>query len=440
MDRGDGLRVVGCEHRVDRVGRVQQATRAGLIRHVGVRFAGEHRIAALTVDLGAFHFAVPIRAFDQAHRNDAAQSTRHIGDVVNHKRRAFLIRLHDDAEPVPTLQRGVGHHLKNQVEREFQPLGFLSVDGQPDAVLPGELRQLQQARAEFTQHARTLGVFIAGMQRGQLDRDAGNSEHIRSGEIAALADGMDRHPIGFEIAQTVGSGQRTFAQHVERIAVASVVALAAAAQCFIDGAAHHELVAHDPHRLAHCEPDHRFADAADQAFERVVHVAFGVVVEIDEGAGQHQAPGRGIDQHRVGLAHMPFPVGIAQFVADQFVGCVLVRNAQQRLSHAHQEDAFFAAEVVLTHEGFDRALVLRPGANPADQIRCRGLDGGAIRVGLARGGEQFVHMFGFVADPGGGDRGAQRIRRRRQFGRQDLVEGRAGGRGVERVHGGLASG
>ena len=273
------------------------------------------------------------------------------------------------------------------------------------------------------------------MQRGQLDRNAGNCEHIRIDEIAALADGMDRHPVGFEIAQAVGGGERTFAQHVERIAVVRAVALAAAAQRFVDGATHHELMAHDPHGLAYCEPYHRFAGAADQTFERVVHIALGVVVEVDEGAGQHQAPGRCVDQHRVRLAHVPLPVGIAQFVADQFVGGVLVRNAQQRFGHAHQQHAFFAAEVVLTHEGFDGALILRPGANPADQIRCCGLNGGAVAIGLPRCGEQFAHMFGFVADPGSGDRGAQWIGGGRQFGGQDLAHRQVD----DRVHGGPAN-
>ena len=172
------------------------------------------------------------------------------------------------------------------------------------------------------------------------------------------ADGMDRLAIGLEVAQRVLGGQRAFAEHVERIAVVRVVALARARQRFVDGAAHHELVAHDPHRLAHGQADHRLADAPDQALEGAVHVALGVVGQVDQVAGQHQAPGRGVDQHRVGLAEVALPVGLAELVADQLVGGVLVGDAQQRLGHAHQQHAFLAAEVVLAHEGFDRALVL----------------------------------------------------------------------------------
>ncbi len=55
------------------------------------------------------------------------------------------------------------------------------------------------------------------------------------------------------------------------------------------------------------------------------------------------------------------PVGLAELVADQLVGGVRVGDAQQRFGHAHQQHAFLAAEVVLAHEGFDRALVAGRG-------------------------------------------------------------------------------
>src|SRR3546814_3474149 len=61
----------------------------------------------------------------------------------------------------------------------------------------------------------------------------------------------------------------------------------------------------------------------------------------------------------VALPQMRVPVGVAQLVADQAVGGVAIGDAQQRLGHAHQQHALFRAEIVLAHEGFDRALVLR---------------------------------------------------------------------------------
>ena len=228
-----------------------------------------------------------------------------------------------------------------------------------------------------------------------------------------MAGVSDRVAVGLQIAVRIGLGQRGLAEHVEGIAVGRVGALARARQRLADRAAHDELVAHDPHRLAHRQPDHRLADAADQALERVVDVALGVVRQVDQMPGQHQAPGGGVDQHRVRLAHVLLPVGLAELVADQRIGRVLVRNAQQRLGHAHQQHAFLAAEVVLLHEGLDRALVLRARADPAHQIGRGGLDRGAVGLapvgaGLARLAEEITHMGAFVPGPCRGDGRAQR--------------------------------
>src|SRR5690606_41729806 len=52
-------------------------------------------------------------------------------------------------------------------------------------------------------------------------------------------------------------GERGLAEHVEGIAVVRVAALARPRQRLADGPAHHELVAHDLHGLAHGEADHR---------------------------------------------------------------------------------------------------------------------------------------------------------------------------------------
>ncbi len=115
---------------------------------------------------------------------------------------------------------------------------------------------------------------------------------------------------------------------------------------------------------------------------------------------------------------MLLPIRIAELVADQLVGGVLVGNAQQCLGHAHQQHAFFAAQVVLAHEGFDGALVLRACPHTGNQV---GRD--RLHLGLLSGGqaclvEQFAHVFGFVLEPGRGDGGTQCARCGGQFGRQ----------------------
>ena len=138
------------------------------------------------------------------------------------------------------------------------------------------------------------------------------------------------------------------------------------------------------------------------------HVARVSSVRSTRLAGQHQAPGRGVDQHRVDCAHVPLPVGVAQLVADQLVGGALVGDAQQRLGHAHQQHAFLAAQVVLAHEGFDRALVLGARAHAAHQVGGGGLHLRLVVGRQARLRQQLAHVAGLVLRPGHGDRLAER--------------------------------
>ena len=76
-------------------------------------------------------------------------------------------------------------------------------------------------------------------------------EHVATDEVAGLADRVDRVAVRLQVAQRVLRGQRAFAEHVERIAVGGVAVLLRTRERLADRAAHHELVAHDLHRLAH---------------------------------------------------------------------------------------------------------------------------------------------------------------------------------------------
>lgn len=278
--------------------------------------------------------------------------------------------------------------------------------------------QLQHAGNQLGHHACALGVFVARIQRGQLDRNAGRGEHVCAHETTTAANRVDGIAIRLQIALRILHGERAFAEHVERIAVIGVVTLARTRQRLADGAAHDELVAHDLHRLAHGQTDHRLADAADQPFEGARHIGAGKVVELHQLAGEHQAPGGCVDQHRITATHVLFPVRLAQLVADQLVGGVLVGNAQQGFGHAHQQHAFFAAQIVLAHEGFDRALILGTCAHPGDQVGGQRLHLGLLCGRQARLLQQFTDVLGFVLEPGSGDGGTQGAGRGGQFGRQ----------------------
>jgi hypothetical protein len=163
--------------------------------------------------LRAFHFRIPIRALDQAYWHAPAYAAGQVGEEVDHIRGALLIGLHGQAVAFPAVQRFVRERGFDQVQREFQAVGFFGVDGEADAVGLGQLRQLQDARREFGHDPGALGVLVARVQGGQLDRDAGSGEDI--GEWPRLSYRMDRFAIGLQIARGIFRSQRALAQHVE---------------------------------------------------------------------------------------------------------------------------------------------------------------------------------------------------------------------------------
>ena len=435
VDGGNRLRVVGGEHRVDGVRRGQHAARAGQVAHVGVGLAGEHRVAGIALGLRLLDLAVPVGALHQAHRHAAAGPAGQVGQVVNDEGRALLVGLHGQAVAFPAVERRVHEGARNHVQAQLQPLGLLGVNGEADALGLGQPGQFEHPRDEFGMHAGALGQLVARVQGRQLHRNGGRAEHVGVGP--AGADGADGVAVGREIAVGVGLGERGLAQHVERIQVLGLLALAAAVQRFGNGAAHDELVAHDAHGLAHGQADGRLAGPAHQAAEGADGVAAGFVGQVHHAAGQHQAPGGGVHQHRAGLAHVAVPVGVAQLVADQLVGRGAVGDAQQGLGHAHQQHAFLAGQVVLAHEGLDHARVGRAHAGALHQGHGHGLDAGLVGFGQAGLVEQFGQVLGLVAVEGGGDPGAQLGRCAGQFRTQDRGHGGpgAGQRGSARETG-----
>jgi hypothetical protein len=229
--------------------------------------------------------------------------------------------------------------------------------------------------------------------------------------------------VGLEITFAVGRSQRTFAEHVVGIAIGAIFFLLRTIQSFLDCAAHDELMAHDAHRLAHREADDRLAGAADQAFECAGDVALGLVGEGDEFAGQHQTPGAGVDEQRIALAQMRFPVGLAELVGDQFICGGLVRNPQQSLGDAHQQHAFLARQVVFAHERFDRRLFVRFRTHARNQLGCAREHQIALRRRQRGLAEHFVHALRFVAAVSRGHARVRRVGCWRKFGAQNVAHG-----------------
>ncbi|CAE6942809.1 hypothetical protein R69927_07777 [Paraburkholderia domus] len=156
IDRGERVRVVRGELRIDRVGRAQQFFRARQVRHVRVDLARVDRIAFEAVHLRALDFGVPVRALHEAHHDAATATARQIDDVVDHERAAFLIRLHHEADAVPAGQFRIEAQRFEQVERDFEAVGFFGVDVQADVVAAREDRQRAHARQQFAHRAFLL--------------------------------------------------------------------------------------------------------------------------------------------------------------------------------------------------------------------------------------------------------------------------------------------
>src|SRR3546814_9284569 len=77
------------------------------------------------------------------------------------------VRLDDDAQAVPAGQRRVRPRGFEHVQRQFQAVGFLGVDGHADAVLLRALGEIEYPRGQFGQDPFALGVLVARVQRSE---------------------------------------------------------------------------------------------------------------------------------------------------------------------------------------------------------------------------------------------------------------------------------
>ena len=359
--------------------------------------AGEDRIIGQAHDLGAFDLHVPVGALDEADHDPAVELFGQSIKPVERRHRPASEGLHDDAEAVPSGKAIVGQDTFDHIEGQIQPVGFLGVDVEADPGLGGHLRQLQKPGREDGQHRFALRLFIAGVERGQLDRDPRVFPHVAL--VGALGDRLDRLGIGLVIPQRVSVGPRRFAQHVIGIGVALFHHPIAALHRFVDGAAQHELRAHLGHRLAHGTADHRFAQTLDQPVERADDALAFV---LQHPARQQQGPGRGIDHDRAGIAHMTGPVMGGDLVADQLVHGETVGYAQHRLGQAHQCDAFLGREAVFGKETLHHphlALVANL-ANKGGGMSRDTLAGGIVQSGVSG---QFLDQRWFRGEVMGAD-------------------------------------
>ena len=160
------------------------------------------------------------------------------------------------------------------------------------------------------------------------------------------------------VPQGVTFGSRRLSQHVKGIGVASPGHPLAACYGFCNVPTENELRAHFGHGLSHGFSDHRLPQATYQRVERSHNP--GTIV-IEDAAGQHQRPGRRVDENGTRIADMRRPVVRSDLVADQFVDSQGVRDAQHGLGQTHERNAFVSRESVLGKKRLHRSgLAFRP--------------------------------------------------------------------------------
>ena len=128
QNRAHSVRVMGCELWVNPVSHAQQFARASDIGHVRRGFGCEDRKTAKPFNLGAFHLCIPVSAFDQTYHDAAIKTCGESMQMVNHKRRARAVSLHDDAKPVPPFKRFFTEHRFDHIERKREAIRLLCID------------------------------------------------------------------------------------------------------------------------------------------------------------------------------------------------------------------------------------------------------------------------------------------------------------------------
>ncbi len=368
-DAGDGQGVVGGKLREDAFAMREQGARGCEKVQIRHRLAGEDRIVGKTLDLSELHLAIPIGALDEADGQTAVEPLGEVRDMVDQRQAALAIGLDRQAEPVPAGKAGIGEHGLDHLEREFKPLGLLGIDREEEIVGLGVAREIENHRNQLGKNTRALGRIVAWMQGRQLHRDPGPPARIRVAGLAA--DLRDRIGIGAPEGIGIGLRARSFAEHIEGIAVAPPSPRACALERAADLFRQNELAAHQPHRPMRCRAHGGAPEPPHHAGERRLRT----VLPTDEARAEPERPGRGMGEPRLGADLVMGEIALAQLVGDQPVGGRRIRHPQQSLGEAHQSEPLAGGERIFAQQRLDCA-VRGTRAHRLDQPAGHGIDGG----------------------------------------------------------------
>ena len=236
----------------------------------------------------------------------------------------------------------------NRLEyRQHQLMAILLLGVQVDGHItsPCCTHQFQHGWHQLRHHQLFTGGLIARMQRRQFDGDAG----IFTDNGLYCLKVLPVVPAGIIPAQ----GRLT--EHVKGVAIAFAQLLLAIAQRLVNSAPEDKVLPHDLHGLVNRPANHRLAQPVDQFTNNAGRRTVLTPVEGNHFAGQQQTPCGCIDQQRVTLTQMFFPVSDTELVADQSVSGVIIRNTHQCFGQAHQQDAFTGIQAVLQQQGINHA-------------------------------------------------------------------------------------
>ena len=110
------------------------------------------------------------------------------------------------------------------------------------------------------------------------------------------ANFSDRVVVGLKVTSCIRGCKRRFAEHVERIAIRNIVFLHCPFQGLFYRAPHDKLVPHDAHRLLHRRSHDGLSRTTRQLAEYLHRIFLRSIVNFQQVARQHQAPGRGIHE------------------------------------------------------------------------------------------------------------------------------------------------
>ena len=253
--------------------------------------------------------------------------------------------MHDNAKAVPAFEGGVGEDGFDDLEREFQTVGFLGVDVQAKTCRAGKPCEGADAGHQFVHDLRAFGDLVARVEGGEFHRNAGVGADVASGGRAG--DGGDGAGIGQVVAVGVSLGAGGFAQHVIAVGAAFGLQIAGAVHGGVDGFTQDKGAAHFLHGAGDGGADHRLSQPAHGGAQVADHAGFAVVQHF---AGQHERPCGGIDERRGGAAKVAAPVGGGDLVLDQRVHRGGVGDAQQGFGQTHQGDAFVGGKAIFGEE------------------------------------------------------------------------------------------